>query len=120
MAASLEGAGLDGASWLVDALLGTGAKGEPRPPFDAVISQMNAHAAPILAVDLPSGLDADSGQASSQTIRAAHTCTFVAHKPGFLVSGADAFTGQVHVLDIGAPRVLVEEMLREAGSTGTA
>ena len=107
---------LTDAGWIVDSLLGTGAQGEPRPPLDAVIDQLNAHAAPKLAVDLPSGLDCDTGVASRHTIRARHTCTFVAHKPGFLVSGADRYTGVVHVLDIGAPRRLVEECLAKAVS----
>ena len=102
---------LAGATWIVDALLGTGASGEPRPPLDSVIDQLNAAAAPKLAVDLPSGLDCDTGQAARHTIRARHTCTFVAPKPGFLATGADRYTGQVHVLDIGAPRKLVEEIL---------
>jgi NAD(P)H-hydrate epimerase len=103
---------LDEAVWIVDALLGTGAHGEPRPPFDQAIDQLNAARAPKLAVDLPSGLDCDTGQAAQHTILAAHTCTFVAPKPGFLVPGAERYTGKVHVLDIGAPRKLVEEMLR--------
>lgn len=96
-------AALVDAAWIVDALLGTGARGEPRPPLDAVIDQLNAAAAPKLAIDLPSGLDCDTGQASSHTIRAAHTCTFVAPKVGFQSPGARLFTGQVHVVDIGAP-----------------
>lgn len=102
---------LQGAAWIVDALLGTGARGEPRPPLDAVIDQLNAVATPKLAVDLPSGLDCDTGQAAQHTIRAAHTCTFVACKPGFFAPGADQYTGQVHVLDIGAPRRLIDETL---------
>ncbi len=93
---------LAGAAWLVDALLGTGAKGEPRSPLDAVIDAINASGLPVMAVDLPSGLDCDTGQSARHTIRAAHTCTFVAQKPGFLVAGAEQFTGQVHVVDIGA------------------
>jgi NAD(P)H-hydrate epimerase len=99
------------AAWIVDALLGTGARGEPRAPLDAVIEQLNAAAAPKLAVDLPSGLDCDTGHAARHTIRAAHTCTFVAPKPGFSIPGAAQYTGQIHVLDIGAPRRLVEEIL---------
>jgi NAD(P)H-hydrate epimerase len=99
---------LAGASWIVDALLGTGARGEPKPPLDAVIDQLNAAAAPKLAVDLPSGLECDTGQAARHTILAAHTCTFVAPKLGFLTAGADRYTGQIHVVDIGAPRRLVE------------
>jgi NAD(P)H-hydrate epimerase len=105
---------LGGAAWIVDALLGTGSKGDPRPPLDQVIDAINAHRAPKLAVDLPSGLDCDTGVASRHTIRAAHTCTFVAQKPGFLKPGADAYTGRVHVLDIGAPRKLIEECLAKA------
>jgi NAD(P)H-hydrate epimerase len=105
---------LTDAAWIIDALLGTGAQGEPRPPLDAVIDQLNTHAAPKLAVDLPSGFDCDTGVASRHTIHARHTCTFVAHKPGFLASGADRYTGLVHVLDIGAPRRLVEECLAKA------
>jgi NAD(P)H-hydrate epimerase len=102
---------LAGASWIVDALLGTGARGEPRPPLDAVIEQLNAAVAPKLAIDLPSGLDCDTGQAARHTIRAAATCTFVAPKRGFLAPGADRYTGRVYVVDIGAPRRLVEEVL---------
>ena len=107
---------LEGAEWIVDALLGTGSRGDPRPPIGAVIDQLNAHRAPKLAVDLPSGLDCDTGVASRHTIRAARTCTFVAQKPGFLQSGAELFTGRVHVLDIGAPRKLIEECLAAASS----
>ncbi|NIP86772.1 MAG: NAD(P)H-hydrate epimerase [Planctomycetales bacterium] len=109
-AARLERA-LEGASWIVDALLGTGARGAPRPPLDEVIVQLNAHPAPILAVDLPSGLDCDTGLAAGAVIEAAHTCTFVAAKRGFLSDQAARCTGQIHVLDIGAPRILLEGAL---------
>ncbi len=105
---------LAGAAWIVDALLGTGARGEPRAPLDTVIGQLNSAPAPKLAIDLPSGLDCDTGEAAAHTIRAAHTCTFVAPKPGFFAPGAAAYTGQVHVLDIGAPRSLVEKILGTA------
>ena len=103
-----------GADWIVDALLGTGARGEPRPPLDAVIDQLNAAAAKRLAVDLPSGLDCDTGAAAEHTILADETCTFVAMKRGFATPGAEQFTGRVHVLDIGAPRQLVEEVIGAA------
>ncbi|HEX7447441.1 MAG TPA: NAD(P)H-hydrate epimerase [Pirellulales bacterium] len=107
------------AEWIVDALLGTGAQGEPRAPLDAVIAQLNESQRPILAIDLPSGLDCDTGAAAAQTIRARHTCTFVAAKPGFFAPGATAYTGQVHVLDIGAPRRLIEECLRDVSMKET-
>ncbi len=71
------------ATWLVDAILGTGATGEPKSPLAEAIDAMNASGIPILAVDVPSGLDCDTGAAAKHTIRAAHTCTFVAAKPGF-------------------------------------
>ena len=100
-----------GAAWIVDALLGTGARGEPRPPLDAAIDWINDQPARRLSIDLPSGLDCDTGEAARHTVRADHTCTFVAAKPGFYASGADQFTGAIHVLDIGAPRKLVEELL---------
>ena len=105
---------LSGAAWIVDALLGTGARGEPRPPLDAVIDQLNAAAAAKLAVDLPSGLDCDTGVPARHTIRAAATCTFVAAKAGFLAPGAEQYTGLVYVLDIGAPRKLIEEVLTDS------
>jgi NAD(P)H-hydrate epimerase len=100
---------LDGASWIVDALLGTGARGEPRPPLDAVIDQINAAAAPKLAIDLPSGLDCDTGQPARHTIRAAETCTFVTAKTGFFAPEAAPYVGRLHVLDIGVPRKIIEQ-----------
>ena len=99
------------ADFVVDALLGTGARGEPRPPLDAVIDQINAGGKPILAIDLPSGLDCDTGEPARHTIRAAGTCTFVAAKRGFYAPGRGQFTGSVFELDIGAPRKLVDEYL---------
>ncbi len=95
--------GPTGAAWLVDAMLGTGAQGDPRPPFDAAIDWMNAQSAKKLAVDVPSGLDCDTGQPAAHTIRADHTCTFAAMKVGFTQSAAKAFTGEIHICDIGVP-----------------
>ena len=58
-------------------------------------------------------LDGDTGQSARQTIRARHTCTFVAPKRGFAASGAADYLGEVHVLSIGAPRCLIEAVLRQ-------
>ncbi len=102
---------LANSAWIVDAILGTGARGEPRPPLDAAIDAINAANSNVLAVDLPSGLDCDTGEAANHTVVATHTCTFVASKPGFLNPAAARYLGEVHVLDIGAPRKLVEESL---------
>jgi NAD(P)H-hydrate epimerase len=104
---------LAGGAWIVDALLGTGARGEPRAPLDAVIDQLNAAATPKLAIDLPSGLDCDTGMAARHTIRATETCTFVAAKTGFFATGAEKYLGRLHVLDIGAPRQVIDRVLSD-------
>ncbi|MFM8435137.1 MAG: NAD(P)H-hydrate epimerase [Planctomycetia bacterium] len=100
---------LAGADWIVDALLGTGATGAPRGAIATAIKAVNAVAArdhvAVFAVDLPSGLDCDTGAAPGPCIRATLTGTFVAPKVGFDRSGAAAWLGEVRVLDIGAPAV---------------
>lgn len=100
-----------GTGWCVDALLGTGAQGSPRPPLDTAITWLNAQDRPVLSVDIPSGLDCDTGQAAGEAVEATITCTFVAPKIGFRAAGASRYLGEVHVLDIGAPRALVEGLL---------
>jgi NAD(P)H-hydrate epimerase len=100
---------LSGADWIVDALLGTGAVGPPRKPWDRVIDLLNQFPARRLAVDLPSGLDCDSCLPSPSTVRADHSCSFVAPKRGFSNSAAKPFLGQVHVVGIGAPRTLLDD-----------
>ncbi|MHB8863571.1 MAG: NAD(P)H-hydrate epimerase [Pirellulaceae bacterium] len=100
---------LEGVAWIVDALLGTGARGAPRAPLDRVIERLNAHAARKLSIDIPSGLDCQSGLPAAHTFRADHTCTFVAAKPGLLAPEAKPWVGQLHVLDIGVPRALLRE-----------
>ena len=102
---------LEDADWVVDALLGTGAQGEPRPPLDTVIDLLNARPGRGMAIDLPSGLDCDTGVPAKHTFRADHTCTFIAPKLGFRAEAARPYLGAVHVLDIGAPRKLVDEVV---------
>ncbi len=93
---------------LVDALLGTGMKGAVREPLAGVIDRINAAGVPVLAVDLPSGLDCDTGLPLGACVRAERTATFVARKLGFDAPGAVQFTGEVHVVDIGVPRSLLQ------------
>lgn len=110
---------LRGAAVVVDAVLGTGFSGEVRPPLDRVITVINeAHAGGVVvvAVDLPSGLDADTGRPSNATVRADLTVTFVARKAGFDAPGATEYTGRVYVADIGAPAGLVQELLNGGAS----
>ena len=101
---------LAGADWVLDALLGTGATGDPRPPFDAAIAQINAALGRKLAVDLPSGLDCDSGKAAEICVRADVTGTFVAAKPGFFKKDGPEKIGRLHVLQIGAPVKIMDEI----------
>src|SRR5262245_61559593 len=61
---------LAAAHWVVDALFGTGLRGPVRPPFDRVITAINASRAKVLAVDIPSGLDCDTGRPMGPTVRA--------------------------------------------------
>lgn len=102
---------LANADWIVDALLGTGTQGAIREPFASAIALINASQRKVLAVDLPSGLDCDTGQPLGDCIRAIHTATFVARKPGFDGPTASQYTGEVHVLDIGVPGRLLEEVV---------
>jgi len=101
---------LSSGAWIVDALLGTGMRGTVREPLATVIKAINAADVPVLAVDLPSGLDCDTGQSLGACVQAAHTATFVARKRGFDVQGAKKFTGAVHVIDIGVPRALLDRI----------
>ncbi|MEO0531765.1 MAG: NAD(P)H-hydrate epimerase [Planctomycetota bacterium] len=90
-----------GSAWVVDALLGSGASGAPRPPYDTLIDWMNGEPSKRLAVDLPSGLDCDTGEPASPTVKADLTCTFVAPKAGFTNDAARRYLGEVQVCDIG-------------------
>ncbi len=97
---------------VIDALLGTGFRGEVRSPTAELIQAINA--APrcgLVAVDVPSGLDCDTGEPSNATIRADLTITFVANKRGFLQPTAADYVGRVEVADIGAPRELIAEIV---------
>ncbi|MFP3852991.1 MAG: NAD(P)H-hydrate epimerase, partial [Anaerolineales bacterium] len=85
-------------------------KGSPRPPMNMMIETANALDSPILALDLPSGLDPDSGQAHPPTIQAEATVTLALPKTGLLAEGAAAFVGQLWLADISIPNALYQEM----------
>lgn len=93
---------------LVDAVLGTGFRGELRPAARATIEAMNAARGPLaVALDVPSGLDADTGRPSDATFRADLTVTFAAPKVGFLAEEAAPWLGRLVVAGIGTPPALV-------------
>jgi NAD(P)H-hydrate epimerase len=97
------------AGWIVDALFGTGLIGPLREPYDRIVTAINASGAKVLAVDIPSGLDCDSGEPLGPCVRADHTVTFVAPKAGFANPEAKQWLGEVHVVGIGAPRALLRQ-----------
>jgi NAD(P)H-hydrate epimerase len=104
--------GLGPAMWVVDAFFGTGLTRALDDPFDWITDAVNNSGKPVLAVDIPSGLDCDTGEPLGPTIKATHTATFVAHKKGFLNPKSREWAGDIHVVDIGAPRVLIDEYRR--------
>jgi NAD(P)H-hydrate epimerase len=88
---------------VVDAVGGTGIRGALRGPAARAVEQINAAGRPVVAIDIPTGLDCDTGRAEGPAVRARCTVTFLARKTGFDAPGADAYTGEVHVADIGVP-----------------
>ncbi len=98
---------LQRAELVIDAIFGTGLSGPVRGFYKDVIEQINSSSTPVLAVDIPSGLDCDTGQPLGLAVRAETTVTFVARKLGFDAPGAEAYTGKVIVADIGVPRELI-------------
>ncbi len=86
---------------IVDALLGTGTKGKIKGIYSYVISLMNSSGKPIVAVDIPSGLDADTGLSLGNCIKAKITVTMGFLKKGFIKERAIKFTGKIVVADIG-------------------
>lgn len=88
---------------VIDAIGGTGIAGPLRGDLAAAVEQVNLSGRPVLAVDIPTGLDCDTGEATGPTVRAAVTVTMAARKKGFDSPGAKDYTGEVLVADIGVP-----------------
>jgi len=105
-------AAVQGAELIVDALLGTGPHTKLRPPLPSTIEVVNNSGARVLAVDVPSGLDCDTGKPLGLAVSAEQTVTFVFTKTGFLQPGASSYTGAVKVVPIGVPRIALEHLLK--------
>ena len=90
-----------GAGIIVDSLFGTGLRGQLSDEYKQLIESINACESPVLAVDIPSGLDCDMGEPLGEAIKAAWTVTFVAVKKGFLSANAVPYTGEIFVASIG-------------------
>lgn len=90
-----------GADVIVDSLFGTGLSGPLRDDYKQLVESLNACNRPIVAVDIPSGLDCDTGRPLGAAIRASWTVTFVAVKKGFTFAHATQYTGEIFVASIG-------------------
>src|SRR3954469_23529535 len=96
--------GLPGSGVVVDALLGTGFEGEPREPIKGAIAAINGQDAPVVACDVPSGVNATTGEVEGEAVRAAATATFHGSKIGLHVAPGALHSGAVEVIEIGIPR----------------
>ena len=94
---------LEKAHAIVDAVLGTGFEGAPRDPVDAVILAINSARARVVAADIPSGVNASTGEVAGAAVRAVATATFHQAKPGLWIHPGKGHAGAVEVMDIGIP-----------------
>ncbi|MGI8875788.1 MAG: NAD(P)H-hydrate dehydratase [Egibacteraceae bacterium] len=95
------GAALEGADVAVDCLLGTGATGEPRGPYAAAVRALNAAPVPVVACDVPTGVDAETGRVPGEAVRADVTVTLGAHKLGLWLWPARGHAGRLVLGDLG-------------------
>lgn len=99
---------------IVDALLGSGLSGEVREPHQAVITAINAAECPVLALDVPSGIDVDSGCILGCAVKADVTVTFIGLKRGLYTAQAPAYCGEIICDTIGIPTTLVQKVAHGA------
>ena len=100
---------------IVDALFGTGFSGEPRAEAVALIERMNGACARVLAIDVPSGVDASTGEVAGPAVNADATVTFHGRKLGLVVAPGRFHAGDVHVAHIGLERLDTRARLVHAG-----
>jgi NAD(P)H-hydrate epimerase len=105
---------IEGAELIIDSMLGTGATGEPRPPLATWIEAANKSSAAKVAIDIPTGIDADTGAACSTFFITDATLTFVALKPAMMGLQSKKLFGEIAVLPIGIPEQLIHEILSKA------
>jgi NAD(P)H-hydrate epimerase len=108
--ASTSGAVLSTADVVLDALIGYSLSGPPREPIASLIRAANALPTPVIALDIPSGLDANSGQPNDPSIRAARTVTLALPKRGLVQPAAREWVGALYVADISVPALVYERL----------
>ncbi len=95
---------------IIDALIGYGLQGAPRAPISEMIDAANASPAPIVSLDVPSGVDVDTGDVTGRAIRASATLTLALPKAGLVQPNAQRFVGELYLADISVPVALYEKM----------
>lgn len=96
---------LDDSGVAVDAMLGTGISGPLRPPYREAIERLDSLALPILALDVPSGIDADTGRVQGAAVRASWTISFITAKRGLFTAAGPDHTGELSLDDLEVPPV---------------
>lgn len=99
---------------IIDALLGTGARGAPRAPLDDWIDRANRCTAFRTAIDIPTGINAETGNSAGLYFQADATLTFVARKPAMNHPQANSIFGEIEVLPIGIPAHMMLEILAQS------
>lgn len=105
---------LDGAALILDGIFGTGLTRRVRPPFGSAIEAINGAAGAVLAIDLPSGLDANTGAVLGVAVRADVTATMGARKVGFTLGEGPGLVGEVEVIDLGVPPSIIARCARSS------
>lgn len=93
---------------IIDALFGFSLKGDPRPPADEIINEMNQSGVPILSVDVPSGLDCETGQIMNPTVKATYTVTLGMPKIG--LDSYQEYVGKLYLGDLGIPQKAYQKL----------
>ncbi len=106
---------LAGADAIVDALIGYSLQGPPREPLAALVRAANAAAAPVIALDVPSGLDADAGRPLGVAVRAATTLSLALPKAGLVLPAAREWVGALYLADISVPAGVYRRLGLELG-----
>ncbi len=95
---------------IIDALLGYNLDGNPREPIATIIKSANASGVPILAVDIPSGLQGDTGEPLPPTIKAHTTLTLALPKVGLTLKKAKEYVGELYLADLSVPKTVYEKI----------
>jgi NAD(P)H-hydrate epimerase len=103
---------------VIDAIFGTGFRGEPRPEAAALIEAINDSGAPVLSVDIPSGVDASTGEVAGEAVRAEATVTFHGRKVGLAVAPGRFHAGEISVAPIGLAQSATRHRLATGALTG--